>query len=136
MKVITNVRKIIKHFKKQDGKHFFGCPFAWNMEYSAENQADSVSNYKRTWPRLLFEVVSLDSWNRYSVEGYGFLDILSNAGSTTEILHTWRPTGGNAESQLRRYFIGGGSELEDLSYASIPQDFKVSSFAWFLHATE
>lgn len=39
--------------------------------------------------------------------------------------HTWRPLQMGTGSALRRFFIGGSPELEDLSYVRIPGTFKV-----------
>jgi len=41
--------------------------------------------------------------------------------------HTWRPLQAGPVSALRRFFIGGSPELEDLSYVRIPSTFQVSS---------
>jgi hypothetical protein len=104
----------------KDKKWHFGCPFAWLLE------SPTGSNDNDAWPQLLFEVVSLDSWNRYRVEGYGYLNIPILATSAfTTVVHTWRPVGNGIISQLRRFFIGGCPELDNLSYISIPSDFQV-----------
>jgi len=62
-------------------------------------------------------------------------------------LECWRPIGPSVVSQLRRFFVGGSPELEDLSYTRIPTgfqvcqqlmcsqcfaDFRVLRFNWFL----
>lgn len=39
--------------------------------------------------------------------------------------HTWRPLQTGTVSALRRFFIGGSPELEDLSYVRVPGTFKV-----------
>lgn len=41
--------------------------------------------------------------------------------------HTWRPLQTGTVSALRRFFIGGSPELEDLSYVRVPGTFKVGS---------
>ncbi|GAV03534.1 hypothetical protein RvY_13939-2 [Ramazzottius varieornatus] len=115
--------------RRKAGRHFFGCPFGWNMEYSAESHLPTDSNYRLDWPRLLFEVVSLDAWNRYRVEGYGFLDVLSAVGSAVETVHTWIPIGEGSNAKLRRYLVGGGAELENLNYVTVPRDFKAKEFS-------
>lgn len=39
--------------------------------------------------------------------------------------HTWRPLQTETGAALRRFFIGGSPELEDLSYVRVPGTFKV-----------
>lgn len=38
---------------------------------------------------------------------------------------TWRPIQTGTVAELRRFFIGGAPELEDISYVRIPGTFKV-----------
>ena len=38
---------------------------------------------------------------------------------------TWRPVELGTVAELRRFFIGGSPELEDLTYVRIPSTFKV-----------
>lgn len=42
---------------------------------------------------------------------------------------TWRPVELGTVAELRRFFIGGSPELEDLTYVRIPSTFKVGSAA-------
>lgn len=49
------------------------------------------------------------------------------SGKHTITCHTWRPLQTGTVSALRRFFIGGSPELEDLSYIRIPGTFKVAS---------
>lgn len=53
-------------------------------------------------------------------------------GKHTITCHTWRPLQTGTVSALRRFFIGGSPELEDLSYVRIPGTFKVilNNFGW------
>lgn len=77
------------------------------------------------WPQLFFEVVSVDSWSRVRAEGYGFTSVPYGAGCHDVTLPTWRPLrsdGSAAAGELRRYFVGGSPELEDLAYAGTPGD--------------
>ncbi|OQV16266.1 Meckel syndrome type 1 protein [Hypsibius exemplaris] len=104
--------------KQSDNRWHFGCPFAWLLE-SEPVPSDALSR-----PQLLIEVVSVDSWNRYRIEGYGYANIPESAGNETTIVHTWRPVGDGIISQLRRFFIGGCPELDDISYVSVPSDFQ------------
>lgn len=56
----------------------------------------------------------------YKLDTYVFL------GEHHLKLNSWRPVGPSVVSNLRRFFIGGAPELEDLSYAHIPSSFQVN----------
>lgn len=79
-------------------------------------------------PKILFEVASYDSWNRYRTEGYTWTQIPVKPGTCEEEKVCWRPRGDSIIYELRRFFIGGSPELEDISYACIPADYDVSRF--------
>lgn len=49
----------------------------------------------------------------------------SRTGSHTLTVSTWRPMELGTAAELRRFFIGGSLELEDLSYVRVPGTFKV-----------
>ncbi|KFV08743.1 Meckel syndrome type 1 protein, partial [Tauraco erythrolophus] len=76
------------------------------------------------WPVLYFEVLSLDFWQRYRVEGYGSLVLPSSPGLHMLTIPTWRPVELGTVAELRRFFIGGSPELEDITYVRIPSTFK------------
>lgn len=50
----------------------------------------------------------------------------SCTGSHTLTVSTWRPMELGTVAELRRFFIGGSLELEDISYVRIPGTFKVT----------
>jgi Meckel syndrome type 1 protein len=77
-------------------------------------------------PKILFEVASYDSWNRYRTEGYAWHQLPTKPGSYEHALPCWRPRGDSFIYELRRFFIGGSPELEDISYCAIPSDHQVS----------
>ena len=78
-------------------------------------------------PKILFEVASYDSWSRYRTEGYAWTQISTQPGTCVENLPCWRPRGDSLIYELKRFFIGGSPELEDISYACIPSDHEVSA---------
>lgn len=80
------------------------------------------------WPILLVEVLSLDSWQRFRTEGYGSLSLPSAPGVYNQTVHCWRPVGQSCASELRRFFIGGSPELEDVTYVAKPSTFDVNCF--------
>ena len=70
---------------------------------------------------MFFEVVSVDGWSRCRTEGYGFISLPMKAQTYENILvDTWRPVKNGPETEMRRYFIGGTPELEDLAYCGTP----------------
>ena len=46
-------------------------------------------------------------------------------GMSQENLACWRPRGDSLIYELRRFFIGGSPELEDISYVGIPTENEV-----------
>ncbi len=67
-------------------------------------------------PHLLFQVNSVDSWNRHRIEGYGFARLPASPGFHTLTLDTWRPRGSLA-AEIHSFFLGGSvriAKLEEL----------------------
>uniref|UniRef100_A0A672HKN0 MKS transition zone complex subunit 1 n=1 Tax=Salarias fasciatus TaxID=181472 RepID=A0A672HKN0_SALFA len=89
-----------------------------------------------SWPVLYFKVLSLDSWQRFRTEGYGYLLFPAAPGRHTVTCHTWRPLQTGTVSALRRFFIGGSPELEDISYVRVPGTFKGERLSRFGFCTE
>lgn len=73
------------------------------------------------WPRLLLSAASLDSWTRYRIEGYAALPIPMTPGRYEFTVSTWRAKGSIIDT-LRRFFVGGSYELEDITYCGIPMN--------------
>lgn len=51
------------------------------------------------------------------------------SGLHIHTIPTWRPVELGTVAELRRFFIGGSPELEDMTYVRIPATFKVGSTA-------
>lgn len=67
-------------------------------------------------PHLLFQVNSVDSWNRHRIEGYGFLRLPMEPGYHQMDLETWRPRG-SITTEIHSFFLGGSVrvlKLEEL----------------------
>ena len=67
-------------------------------------------------PYLLFQVNSVDSWNRHRIEGYGSLQFPSEEGHHKFKVQTWKPRG-SFQNELHSFFLGGSIrvlELEDI----------------------
>ena len=56
-------------------------------------------------------------------QGYCGIPLPLEAGSHDVELATWRPQGNSRTDELKRYFIGGGPFLSDMSYVLRPSDF-------------
>ncbi|XP_074117994.1 tectonic-like complex member MKS1 isoform X2 [Sminthopsis crassicaudata] len=100
---------------------YFSYPFTF--EASFFHDTETLEDLSQ-WPVLYLEVISLDFWQRYRVEGYGSIVLPTAPGSHTITASTWRPVELGTLAELRRFFIGGSLELEDLSYVRIPGTFK------------
>ncbi|XP_058854239.1 tectonic-like complex member MKS1 isoform X2 [Acipenser ruthenus] len=100
---------------------YFSYPFSCEAYFRKEDESEGSDPQ---WPVLYFKVLSLDSWQRYRTEGYGYLVIPATPGCHTLTCATWRPVQSGTVAELRRFFIGGSPELEDISYTRVPGTFK------------
>ncbi|KAB0367769.1 hypothetical protein FD755_021093 [Muntiacus reevesi] len=116
-----------------DNVAYFSYPFTFEASFLHEDE--SVGALPE-WPVLYCEVLSLDFWQRYRVEGYGAVVLPATPGSHTLTVSTWRPLELSPVAELRRFFIGGSLELEDLSYVWIPGTFKGERLSRFGLRTE
>lgn len=117
----------------KDDVAFFSYPFSFEAFFRRE---DETEESLPQWPVLYFKVLSLDFWQRYRNEGYGYLVIPSTPGKHTITCHTWRPLQTGTVSELRRFFIGGSPELEDYSYVRVPGTFKGERLSRFGFRTQ
>ncbi|XP_069337243.1 tectonic-like complex member MKS1 isoform X4 [Eulemur rufifrons] len=112
---------------------YFCYPFTFEAFFLHKDEsADALPE----WPVLYCEVLSLDFWQRYRVEGYGAVVLPATPGSYTLTVSTWRPLELGTVAELRRFFIGGSLELEDPSYVRIPGTFKGERLSRFGLRTE
>ncbi|RVE64298.1 hypothetical protein OJAV_G00144160 [Oryzias javanicus] len=121
-----------KSLEKEDVA-FFSYPFTFEVFYMSEK--DSEEGIAQ-WPVIYFKVLSLDFWQRYRTEGYGYLLFPATPGKHSMTCHTWRPIQTGTVSAMRRFFIGGSAELEDHSYVRIPGTFKGDRLSRFGFCTE
>lgn len=103
--------------ENRDNVAYYSFPFEAEFIYKVTNISGMEMMPK--WPQLFLEVISFDRWKRYSVEGYAYTILPSEPGSYLITLNTWRPITRNPISNLRRFFIGGSLELEDITYVGI-----------------
>lgn len=86
----------------------FSFPFEFHLVYTwSENNPGPFVK----WPTILFEVFSLDSWQRHRIEGYGYCQLADMPGHTCVEIDTWRPRGESSSDEVRRFFIGGTNFL-------------------------
>jgi Meckel syndrome type 1 protein len=78
-----------------------------------------------SWPQMFIKVLSIDSWDRCRTEGYGYVSLPPSPGVHTVVVSTWRPLPTSPTGEMRRFFIGGSSELKDPDFVGIPSDFQV-----------
>ena len=80
---------------------------------------------------MFLSVLSVDKWNRFRTEGYGYVSLPSTPGLHKISVSTWRPLSSSPIGEMRRFFIGGSPELEDPSFVGIPTNFEV--FFYYLN---
>ncbi|KAM4648551.1 tectonic-like complex member MKS1 isoform 3-T3 [Amazona ochrocephala] len=112
---------------------YFSYPFTLELFFT--QGAESEESLPQ-WPVLYFEVLSLDFWQRYRVEGYGSLVLPASPGVHNLTIPTWRPVELGTVAELRRFFIGGSPELEDITYVRTPSTFKGERLSRFGFRTE
>ncbi|CAB3977816.1 Meckel syndrome type 1 [Paramuricea clavata] len=124
----------VKATEKSNVAHF-SFPFEFHISYQPpENDHEDFIR----WPTLFLEVLSVDQWERFRTEGYGYITVPNKAGTHEITVNTWRPTGNGLVPKMRRFFIGGSPELEDVTYVKQPagsEDHKVLSKFGFKTAT-
>ncbi|KAI9342532.1 ciliary basal body-associated, B9 protein-domain-containing protein [Obelidium mucronatum] len=94
----------------------------WEARFAfpIEVELISVQGYNHTaWPKIFFEVCSMDSWDRSIVLGYGYVDVPKEPGCYDLNVSTWKPLV-SPYSQLKSILVGGSTELDDITYDYIP----------------
>ncbi|CAK8676879.1 tectonic-like complex member MKS1 [Clavelina lepadiformis] len=102
---------------------YFAQPFNYQLFFPLQEDQDTLD-----WPKIFLHVISSDTWGRRRTEGYGYFSLPTRPGCQRIVVQCWRPTGNEGyeaiTSELNRFFIGGNPELEDISYAAIPNTFE------------
>lgn len=120
---VTGADQSIQGFTHQshiiNSKSHFGHSFTLDISkpYRADSEEIPLSS-----PLLLFEVYNVGFWNRQSSVGYGFTRLRLDPGSHVEMVPTWRPMRDSPGEKLEEFFLGLAPEIENLSYAGIPND--------------
>eukprot|EP00040_Diaphanoeca_grandis_P024723 m.136270 g.136270 ORF g.136270 m.136270 type:complete len:546 (+) comp29840_c0_seq2:145-1782(+) len=109
----------------------FAYPFNLELEYThaddddddgdgGHEDGDKKSSHPTNVPRILFQVNSLDYFERHRTEGYGHVVLPLQSGSFSMKTQCWRPLAKPVTSNMRRYFLGGTNELDHPTYVGIP----------------
>ncbi|KAJ3249242.1 Pleiotropic negative transcriptional regulator [Chytriomyces hyalinus] len=95
---------------------------AWEAIFSFPLEAELISlkgsNHSQ-WPRIYFEVCSMDCWDRNSVLGYGYVDVPRSPGCYDLSVPTWKPVT-SPYAQMKSLLVGGSAELDDITYDAVP----------------
>lgn len=114
-----NKRKCVTHTSQgrvdysyvigQDDTTKFTSHFCFPFDYQFLAKNSSFESR----PYLLFQVNSVDSWNRHRIEGYGSCRIPAEAGYHKMSVETWRPRA-SLDSEIHSFFLGGSVRLQKL----------------------
>ena len=67
----------------------------------------------KTWPNLLIQINSIDSWNRHRIEGYSFLSIPNGSGYSQIKIPCYKPKE-DLSMNIFSYFLGGSRRIPDI----------------------
>lgn len=62
---------------------------------------------------MVFQVNSVDDWNRHRVEGYGYLRIPETPGYHKVQVSTWRPRA-SLDTEISSFFLGGSVRIHKI----------------------
>jgi len=98
---------------------YFCQPFSYQL-FRNLSKSDTSLVVPHGWPRLYVHVISTNSYDKTSSEGYGYLDFPTNPGRYELQINCWRPLGSgsyeNIVAKMRRLFLGYGPQLDDVTY--------------------
>jgi hypothetical protein len=104
----------------EDDEHGYRGHLSFPLHWCFDNPANRTEN-SNVPLKIYFKVMGVDSWCRHRLEGYGSIEIPTEAGRHSIIVTTWKPEL-NFKSQLKQYFLGGGPELVDIRFDKIDKD--------------
>lgn len=67
----------------------------------------------RTWPKLFFQINSIDEWERHRIEGYGFVNIPNFSGNSQIKVPCYKPKE-DLSMNIFSYFLGGSRRIPDI----------------------
>ncbi|KAL0482624.1 hypothetical protein AKO1_014329 [Acrasis kona] len=99
----------------------YDFPFEFHFSSHVQTNHNHLHHHK---PKLLFEVISVDGWGRRRVIGYGRYTLPTDPYYCQGVrVPTWKPKG-SIRQNLRDFYLGGGPELEDVTYVDVPTGHK------------
>ncbi|KRX25990.1 26S proteasome non-ATPase regulatory subunit 14 [Trichinella nelsoni] len=121
---------LVKNIRNNGRSAYFAFPI--ELELCLDLDYYYVSEDYPMWPQLFLTVMSLDTYNRYRLEGYGYMSLPADPGISEHTVNTWRPAE-DVVSNLRRFFIGGSFELEDVLCCRYAKSFEVLHFISYVY---
>ena len=112
---VTQTSKV----RGEDERAVFGFPIELTVE------SDGPPTAARPPLSLFLSIVSRDAHERLSLLGYALCSPPAVAGSTVEDVGAWRLAESRSDA-LRRFFVGGTEELQDLRALGLPAAFDSS----------
>ena len=95
----------------RNGKQINHAKFCFPIDYQLLVSVEKGDNFHP--PAFIFQVNSMDSWNRHRIEGYGFVHFPLQPGFHKLKCTTWKPVG-NLYSKIHSYFLGGSTRIIQL----------------------
>lgn len=87
--------------KTSANEFYFNCPFSFELRTPFDHPTIFPTFYVQAISTAPFPITPA----RNLVLGYGAASIVPESGTTSEIIHCWRPLG-NAKNEMRRWFFG------------------------------
>ena len=103
------------------------------FEYQIKGHSNFAEQPSLVKPTFLFEVNSLDKWNRHINLGYGSIMVNLAPGTYTETVTTWRLAPRTKWGEMSQYFLGVTPTLGNLDRIRYPLDFgnpNLSKIGW------
>lgn len=108
--VATTIKK--DYYGNVEPVAYFGFPI--QMELVGPNVPTS-------WPTLYFQVLSVDQWQRHTIQGYASVQLPRRPGFHALEVKTWKPVG-PIRNQLREFLVGSSVCLKDPKLAGFTND--------------
>ena len=104
-RAITQLARAVPYGEERKPVAHFSFPLSWSFLASPQG-------LQTAWPQVLIQVNSCDSWHRYRIEGYGFLQLPTQAGFHQLSVRTYRPLE-NLYAEVYSFFLGGSVKVEN-----------------------
>lgn len=105
---LKSVTHKVKGRIDDSGDTSYSLAFPFELELLAY---DRIIN--ETWPKILIQINSIDSWNRQRIEGYTFINIPNKSGFYQIKVPCYAPIE-DLSMNIFSYFLGGSRRIPDL----------------------